>query len=120
MQDWLPYIASATVSILGGGFLGSWLTHKRLGPKSKAEARSITAAAIDKDWARFQREIDRLVRRLEDAETKAERAVQKAHECEERESILKQRLAEFEGFMVGSGQARQEAAGIVAAERARK
>jgi len=93
-------------------------------PRSKAEARDITAAAQDKDWTRFQREIGRLVKRAETAEDKADRAEEKADRaiagflaCEEREIHLKARVAELEAVNRGRGQAANEAAILMSAER---
>jgi predicted nucleic acid-binding Zn-ribbon protein len=93
-------------------------------PKSKAEAKDITAAAMDKDWSRFQREIGRLVKRAETAEDKSARADEKADRaiagflaCEEREVHLKSRVAELEAINWGRGQIAQEAATLMAAER---
>lgn len=116
--SYLPQIAQLIMGIVGGGVLGTWLTHKRLGPKSTAEARQITAAAIDKDWARFEREISRLVKRLETAEDIAERARRGQRECEEREIELKGRVAKLEAVNAGRGEIRQRAAEVVAADRA--
>lgn len=113
----LTLIGTIVTSVLGGGLFGSWLTHKRLAPKSSAEAKSITAAAQDQDWQRFQREIDRLVKRCEAAEEKAEKALQRAHTCEEREGHLKARVVELEAYNLGQGTARQEAATITARDR---
>lgn len=105
--------------------------NRRLSPRSKAEAADITAAARDKDWARFQREIGRLVKRCETAEDKADRADDRAekatiraeeaiagmHACEQREVHLKARVAELEAINLGRGQAAQEAQTLLAAER---
>lgn len=110
-------ISQAMLALLGGGLLGSWLTHRRLGPKSTAEAREITAAAMDKDWARFEREIARLVQRLEDAEDKADRAVAGQRECEEREIGLKARIAKLEAVNDAQGEIRARAQEVVAADR---
>jgi hypothetical protein len=54
--------------VLGSGVFGAWLIHRRLAPKSTAEAISIRDAIVDNNWSRFQREIDRLVQRVENAE----------------------------------------------------
>jgi predicted ribosome quality control (RQC) complex YloA/Tae2 family protein len=121
-------IVTAFVSIAGGGLLGTILSHHRLAPKSYAEAREITAAAIDKDWARFEREIGRLVQRCEDAEDTAKKAMIGQRECEEREIEnarqwgsreieLTAKIAKFEAILSATGEARQRAAGILAMER---
>lgn len=115
---WLPLLSSVLLSILGGGLLGAWLTHVRLGPKSKAEARDITAAAQDKDWNRFQREIGRLVKRVEQAEDAAGKAIKGQRECEEREVKLNGRVIELETILHTRGEMRQRAALTVAADRA--
>lgn len=131
LEHVLPYIAA--LGGLGGLALmvKSVLENRRLWPKSKAEAENITAAARDKDWARFQREIGRLVRqgkisddRAERAERRAEAAHEKAEEaiegfraCEDREVHLKGRVAELEAINRGRGQVAQEAATMLAAER---
>lgn len=112
-----PYVAAA------GGLGGLavmckvFLDNRRLSPKSTAEARNITAAAIDKDWTRFQREIGRLVKRCELAEERAAQAIVGFMACEEREIHLKSRVAELEAFNMGRGQSAQEAHVMLAAER---
>lgn len=113
-----PLLSSAFVSIVGGGFLGVWLTHRRLAPKSKAEARDITASAMDRDWRRFEREIGRLVKRLENAEAAAERAIEAQRACEQRESRLNGEVIKLRALLEQEGEARKLAAGIVAMERA--
>ena len=115
----LPQMLQLLLGILGGGALGTWLTHKRLGPKSTAEARQITAAAIDKDWARFEREINRLVKRLEMAEAEAEKARKGQRDCEERELALKARVANLEAINDARGEIRQRAQEVVSADRVR-
>jgi hypothetical protein len=117
LASYLPQIAQMAMGIVGGGVLGTWLTHKRLGPKSTAEARQITAAAIDKDWARFEREIDRLVKRVERAEDDASEAKRGQRDCEQREIALQARIALLEAVNEGRGQIRQRAQEVVSAER---
>lgn len=95
----------------------TYLEHRRLLPKSTAEARNITAAAQDKDWSRFQREINRLVKRCETAEEQAQEAMDGFRACEEREIGLKGRVAELEAVNRGRGQVANEAATLLAAER---
>lgn len=118
VASYLPQIAQLIMGIVGGGVLGTWLTHKRLGPKSTAEARQITAAAIDKDWARFEREIDRLVKRVEQAEDDASAAKLATQECERREIALQARIAMLEAVNEGRGQIRQRAQEVISADRA--
>lgn len=122
--SWLIPALSLLTVLAGGGLCGAWWTHKRLAPKSKAEAREITAAAMDRDWTRFHREIDRLVKRLEMSETQTDKAERKAdqaiaalHQCEERESLLKARVVVLEAYAQQESQMRQDAAMIVATER---
>lgn len=111
-------LTAAVLAALGtGGIFGAWLSYRRLAPKSKAEAREITAAAKDKDWARFQREIGRLVKRLEEAEDSCSKALNALHACEQRESGLRGRIVELEAWVTAEGDARQMAAGVVAIER---
>lgn len=128
MTGLIPLAISALVSILGSGVLGAWLMHRRLSPKSRAEASEITAAAMDKDWARFHREIDRLVKRLEEAEDRAASAERRERECEARaidcerhfaetEAALKAKIIQLETYHATIGQVHQEAASIVAADR---
>lgn len=117
--SYLPQIFQLVGAIVGGGVLGTWLTHKRLGPKSTAEAREITAAAIDKDWARFEREISRLVRRVEQAEDEATEAKKATQECERREIVALARIAKLEAINEGRGEIRQRAQEVVSADRLR-
>lgn len=118
IASYLPQIAQLIMGIVGGGVLGTWLTHKRLGPKSTAEARQITAAAIDKDWARFEREIDRLVKRVEKAEDEASSAKRGQRECEQREIALQARIALLEAVNDSRGEIRQRAQEVISADRA--
>ena len=131
IRDLLPFVGAA--GGLGGLALcfNVWQTNRRLAPKSKAEAEDITAAAKDKDWTRFQREIGRLVKRCETSDAKAdasdakaeraharaEEAIAGMHACEQREVLLKGRVAELEAINRGRGQSAQEAATMLAAER---
>jgi hypothetical protein len=127
----IQLLVASVVSILGGGLLGTILSHHRLAPKSYAEAREITAAAIDKDWARFEREISRLVKRCEDAEDAGRQAVAGQRACEEREienarqwaireGELNGKIVKLENILATAGEARQRAAGILAIERAQE
>lgn len=109
---------------MGAGGLAGWalfahavLTNRRLAPKSKAEAQQIVAAAMDQDWQRFQREIDRLVKRCEVAENTAGQAIAGFRACEEREIVLKGRVAELEAINRGRGQLANEVHTLAAAER---
>lgn len=121
MTDWLAsLVSSSLLSILGGGLLGVWLTNRRLWPKTTAEARSITAAAAEKDWLRFEREINRLVKRLEEAEDRATRAEAATRECEKREASLRAEFLALKHYVDTEGQMRQEAAKVAAAERLRE
>lgn len=113
----LLQVAITLVTILGGGAFGSYLTYRQMAPKSSAEAREITSAAIDKDWARFEREIDRLVKRCERAEREAAQARKGQRECEERESGLKARIQSLEAVNAARGEIRSRASEIVAADR---
>lgn len=117
MAAWLPLLSSVLLSILGGGLLGTWLTHLRLGPKSKAEARDITAAAQDKDWTRFQREIGRLVKRVEQAEDCASRAIAGQRDCEAREAVLRAEILKLKAVNDARGEVRRRASEITAADR---
>lgn len=118
-SSYFPQIVQLVMGIVGGGMLGTWLTHKRLGPKSTAEAREITAAAMDKDWARFEREISRLVSRLEAAEDEAREARNGQRDCEARELVLIARVVKLEAVNDARGEIRQRAAEVVAADRVR-
>lgn len=115
--NWLVPALTLLTVLAGGGLCGAWWTHKRLAPKSKAEAKEITAAAMDRDWTRFHREIDRLVKRLELSEGQADKALNDLHRCEERESALKARVVVLEAYVQQEGQMRQDAAMLIAAER---
>lgn len=120
LQSLVPIVASLLASALTGGVISAWLVNHRLTPKSRAEARQITSAAMDQDWQRFEREINRLVKRLEEAEARATSAEARARECEDRESVLKARVLALETYNQTEGQMRQEAALIVASERVRQ
>jgi hypothetical protein len=120
LQQIVALLASLVASALTGGIFSALLVNRRLAPKSSAEARQITAAAMDQDWQRFEREINRLVERLTQAEDRASGAEQRARECEEREGALKARVFALEAYQAQEGQMRQDAAMIVAAERAER
>jgi hypothetical protein len=110
-------IIAVLVSIAGGGLFGSYLTHLRLTPKVSAEARQITAAAMDQDWARFQHEIARLVDRCERAEKCADDAIKGQRACEEREGRLIARITQLEYLAAAEGEIKKRAAGVVALDR---
>lgn len=110
-------ILTAVPAAALGSIIAAMLVHKRLSPKSKAEARDITAAAIDKDWTRFQREIGRLVKRVEQAEGAAAKALAGQHACEQREIILNGKIVNLEAIIQSRGEIRQRAAQIAAADR---
>lgn len=62
------------------------------------------------DWDRRGDEIERLIKRVDQLEHNEQ-------DCQEKLRTALGRLAQVEGFMMGQGKARQDAAGIVAAER---
>lgn len=116
-QQILAWLAPILVSIAGGGLFGSYLTHLRMTPKISAEARQITAAAMDQDWARFQHEIARLVDRCERAEKSADDAIQGQRACEEREGRLNARILQLEALAGAESEIKKRAAGVVALDR---
>lgn len=72
--------------------------------------RQAIQAAKDADWVRIRDEATRLDERCQRLEESEER-------CREELRDVKDRLAQVEGFMIGQGHARQDAARIVAVER---
>jgi septal ring factor EnvC (AmiA/AmiB activator) len=82
------------------------------------EARTAEDAIVGNQWKRFQDEIDRLVNRITDIEKKCDRLEASEERCKSDLADAKRRIAELEGYDEGQGRARQEAAGIVARERA--
>ncbi len=75
------------------------------------EARTAEDAIVGNQWRRFQEEIDRLAARV----ARLEQDVEDCHR--ERDEERRGRL-EAEAILMGQGKARQEAAEIVARERA--
>jgi hypothetical protein len=75
-----------------------------------AARRQVIAAERDADWNRRSGEIQRLAVRVDTLE-------QKEEDCQAALREALGRLAQVEGFMMGQGKARQDAANIVAVER---
>lgn len=74
------------------------------------ERRKAIAAEKEADWTRIRAEVTRYVDRLAAVERHDE-------ECQRQLNEALRRLAEVEGYMMGQGKARQDAATIVATER---
>lgn len=74
------------------------------------EARTAEDAITGHQWTRLTGEIGRLDERVQTLEKSEER-------CREELADAKNRIAELEGYNIGVGKSRQEAADIVARER---
>lgn len=74
-------------------------------------------AAIDAQWKRFQGEIDRLLKRINQLEDRVEHLESELDESREREAAAVADLTKLRAIHSGQGQVRQEAAVLVAAER---
>ena len=113
------WLSSGAPALWAGFFmLAGWIV--RTWPVWKqrvTEARASDDALVGAQWTRFQNEIARLVTRVGDLEDKYQRLEESEQRCREELADAKGRIAELEGYNIGTGSARQEAAGIVAAER---
>jgi hypothetical protein len=72
--------------------------------------RQTIAAEKAADWDRLRDEVERYSERLSGVETREQ-------ECQRQLTDAMRRIAELEGYMMGQGKARQDAAAIVASER---
>jgi septal ring factor EnvC (AmiA/AmiB activator) len=81
------------------------------------EARTADDAIVGNQWKRFQEEIDRLVHRVADLESKCERLEASEEKCRTELADARRRIAEIEGYEIGRGKADQEAQAIVSADR---
>ena len=80
-------------------------------------ARTADDAIVGNQWKRFQDEIKRLVERVVTVEDKCAKLEESEERCREELADAKGRIAELEGYNIGSGSARQDAARIVAVDR---
>lgn len=84
-----------------------------------------TARAAEKaaDWTRLREEIDRLRQQRREDQEQSERRhneqIRENEKCRGDLAAAVRRIAELEGYLMGQGRAAQEAAGIVAIERAK-
>lgn len=74
-------------------------------------------AAKEQDWNRLRDEVNRLDTRIKDLESQKVDQEAENERCRRDLAAAVKRIAELEGYMLGQGQARQEAANIVAVER---
>jgi uncharacterized coiled-coil protein SlyX len=87
---WLTQIAVAILAALGGGgVVGAWFTHRRELPKVKAEVRVM-------DWQRFQKEIDRLDKKIAAQDLRIEELESEVATCHETKELQTIQLAKQE------------------------
>lgn len=107
------YALAVGAAVLAVRFYPSW-------KQRWTEARTADDAIVGNQFRRWQEEIGRLVQRVSDLEAKCDRLEASEERCRNELADAKGRIAELEGFNMGQGKARQEAAHIVAAERAER
>lgn len=122
--DWI----SALVTGLGaGGFVGAftvmaktYIDRVRLGNEEKVTDEDVT----ERQWKRFQLELDRRDERIDKLEGKLKDLEGEIEECHRERRELRDELAErdakilrYEAMQLGLGDAKQEAARIVAEDR---
>lgn len=114
MQDgwptWVIAALTASLSALGAIFIGM-LVHLRERVKIAADADKTEAEAKDIHWQRFEREIDRLAKRVETLETEV-------RECHRDKRAVEIELAQFRLAMIDRGNNRQTAQLVISEMRA--
>jgi predicted nucleic acid-binding Zn-ribbon protein len=132
---WFTVIGNALLPLAGGGLLGVVLENRRSAAKAEAEATRTTAETKDMEWARFQREIERLDKKSAAQDHRIDQLEKEVRECHEerdrereertreREEDMRDRVklegevAKLRGIIDGKGQVAQMASAIVAADR---
>lgn len=114
---WLIAILTAALGALGTVVVGL-LVHlrekRRIGPeneKNVADADKARADAVDIHWRRFEREIDRLSKRVETLETEV-------RECHREKRAVEIELAQMRLDMLARGNNRQTAQLVISELRA--
>lgn len=117
MPWWVTPLASVIAAILSGGGIAKLLVARQEGEKVAAETDSIEANVTDLNWQRFQREINRLVKRVEALEGRCRDLEGEVRECHLERSRLEAENIKLKSANEMRGEARQRAAQIVAADR---
>lgn len=104
------YALALGAAILAVRFYPSW-------KQRWTEARTADEAIVGNQFKRWQEEIGRLVARVSDLEAKCDKLEESEERCRHDLADARGRIAELEGYNIGQGKARQEAANIVAADR---
>ncbi len=104
-------LAGVAFGALGtGGVFGAWLLHRRLGPKSEAEA-------VQMNWERFQKEIERLDKKVTAQGKRIDQLEREVEECHRQKTDIEIENMRLRAAQEVTGEARKLAAGIVAVER---
>jgi uncharacterized protein YlxW (UPF0749 family) len=117
LLQWLTSAAPPAYALL----LGSAVLAVRFWPVWKqrlTEAKTADDAIVGNQWKRFQEEIDRLVKRVSALENKCQELEREVQDCHDRETRERSGRLEAEAMLLAQGEARKQAAGIVAVERA--
>lgn len=116
-MPWWATILSSLITGLAGGGITKLLLHRREGERVAAETDSIEANVTDINWKRFQREIERLDKRVRALEAECAELRSQHHECERQRVALEAENIRLRSAQDMRGEIRQRAAQIVAAER---
>lgn len=116
MPWWAAIIATLVSGLLSGG-LTKLLMVRRVGEKVAAETDSIEATVTDLNWKRFQREIERLTKRVEAGEKRISELEDHLSACQRERSMFESENIKLKAAQDSRGEVRRRAAGIVALER---
>jgi len=106
-----------TLVAMVGGIIVWWIRGMPDRKRADIAGRDSDEAAIAAQWERFQKEIGRLVDRINHLEDRVKTLESEVDDCREREAVAVSELTKLRAIMAGQGQTRQEAAVLVSAER---
>lgn len=117
MPLWATILASLLTAALSGGGVARFLLVRRDGEKIAAETDSIEATVTDLNWKRFQREIERLTKRVEAGEKRISELEDHLSICQRERALLETENIKLKAAQEARSEVRQRAAQIVAIER---
>lgn len=108
---WIMAMSFAAAVIIAAVKISpAWVARMNERARDKAQERN-------EDWNRLREEIGRLAKRVGTLEETCDMLSRKVRECEAREISWMRRAIQAEAALMGQGEAKQEAARIVAVDR---
>lgn len=117
MPWWAILLSSLVTAALTGGGMARLLLIRRDGEKLAAETDNIEANVTDINWQRFQREINRLDKRVKALEDECADLRRSNRECERERARLESENFRLKAAQDSRGEIRERAAQIVALDR---